>query len=85
MLFVNSSFISLQLITLLIVHAPLLIEPYLFLSYVVSKYVTFSSLKNGSYEYRAIAQVDSNGNITGIAVSDNNGNGYIPSSCKGDV
>lgn len=40
---------------------------------------------NGNYEYRAIAQVDSNGNITGIAVSENNGNGFIPSSCKGDV
>ena len=45
----------------------------------------YNIYKNGSYEYRAIAQVDSNGSITGIAVSDNNGNGYIPSSCKGDV
>ena len=40
---------------------------------------------NGNYDYRAIAQVDSSGSITGIAVSDNNGHGYIPSSCKGDV
>ena len=28
---------------------------------------------------------DRYGSITGIAVSDNNGNGYIPPSCKGDV
>ena len=40
---------------------------------------------NGNYDYRAIAQVDSSGSITGIAVSENNGHGYIPSSCKGDV
>ena len=40
---------------------------------------------NGVYEYRPIAQVNQNGYITGIAVSDNNGNGYIPSSCKGSV
>ena len=45
----------------------------------------YNIYKNGSYEYRAIAQVDSNGLITGIAVSENNGNGFIPSSCKGDV
>ena len=45
----------------------------------------YNIYKNGSYEYRAIAQVDSDGYITGIAVSDNNGNGYIPPSCKGDV
>ena len=40
---------------------------------------------NGVYEYRPIAQVNQNGIITGIAVSDNNGNGYIPSNCKGSV
>ena len=45
----------------------------------------FNIYSNGVYEYRPIAQIDSNGNITGIAVSDNNGNGYIPSSCKGSV
>ena len=45
----------------------------------------YNIYKNGSYEYRAIAQVDSNGLITGIAVSENNGHGFIPSSCKGDV
>ena len=45
----------------------------------------YNIYKNGSYDYRVIAQVDSNGNITGIPVSSNNGNGYIPSSCKGDV
>ena len=40
---------------------------------------------NGVYEYRPIAQVNQNGYITGIAVSENNGNGYIPSNCKGSV
>ena len=45
----------------------------------------YNIYKNGSYDYRAIAQVDSNGSITGVAVTDNNGHGYIPSSCKGDV
>ena len=45
----------------------------------------YNIYKDGSYDYRPIAQVDSNGNITGIPVSSNNGNGYIPSSCKGDV
>ena len=47
MLFVNSSSISLHDIILLIVQVPLLIFPYLSLSNVVSKYVTFSSDRNG--------------------------------------
>ncbi len=39
----------------------------------------------GLYEYRPIAQINVSGNITGIAVTENNGNGYIPLNCKGSV
>ena len=52
---------------------------------VLRRQAEFNIYSNGVYEYRDIAQVDSNGNITGIAVSENNGNGYIPSSCKGGL
>ena len=45
----------------------------------------YNIYKNGSYDYRAIAQVDSNGSITGVAVSDNTAHAYIPSSRTGDV
>ena len=52
---------------------------------VLRRQAEYNIYANGVYEYRAIAQVNQNGYITGIPVSDNNGNGYIPSSCKGDV
>ena len=52
---------------------------------VARRQAEYNIYSNGVYEYRAIAQVNQNGYITGIPVSDNNGNGYIPSSCKGDV
>ena len=52
---------------------------------VLRRQAEFNIYSNGVYEYRAIAQVDSNGNITGIAVSDNNGHGYIPANCKGGL
>ena len=52
---------------------------------VLRREAEFNIYRNGIYEYRDIAQVDSNGNITGIAVSENNGNGYIPSNCKGGL
>ena len=52
---------------------------------VLRRQAEYNIYNNGIYEYRPIAQVNQNGYITGIAVTDNNGNGYIPSSCKGDV
>ena len=52
---------------------------------VLRRQAEYNIYSNGEYEYRAIAQVNQNGNITGIPVSDNNGNGYIPSNCKGSV
>ena len=52
---------------------------------VLRRQAEYNIYSNGVYEYRAIAQVNQNGNITGVAVSDNNGNGYIPLNCKGSV
>ena len=52
---------------------------------VLRRQAEYNIYSNGVYEYRAIAQVNQNGNITGVPVSDNNGNGYIPSNCKGSV
>ena len=52
---------------------------------VLRRQAEFNIYRNGVYEYRDIAQVDSNGNITGIAVSENNGHGYIPANCKGGL
>ena len=52
---------------------------------VLRRQAEFNIYSNGVYEYRPIAQVNQNGIITGIAVSDNNGNGYIPANCKGEV
>lgn len=52
---------------------------------VLRRQAEFNIYKNGEYEYRAIAQVDSNGNITGVAVSENSGHGYIPTNCKGGL
>lgn len=52
---------------------------------VLRRQAEYNIYSNGVYEYRAIAQVNQNGNITGVAVSENNGHGYIPSNCKGSV
>ena len=52
---------------------------------VLRRQAEYNIYVNGVYEYRPIAQINENGVITGIAVSENNGNGYIPSNCKGSV
>ena len=63
------------------------LTPFMFDDYSRNKPTRFELYfrPNGEYEYRAIAQVDSNGNITGVAVSENNGHGYIPANCKGGL
>ena len=52
---------------------------------VLRRQAEYNIYANGVYEYRPIPQIDANGYITGVAVTDNNGNGYIPSNCKGSV